>query len=667
MGVIVRTLSASAVSVRKWAERLGLSVLRAGGGGKAGVFSGYMARAVGDKRTVIVTVWEPDGVVVIPEPANEANGTAYRVGTRDAFDSRVASSDGPYAREDIPIEVYAVESTPVGFEPDNPSWQARAPRPGRHATTAFKDRVRVNAAYIHPVTPGFPYALSDQVPTGTDVFVGVDVYPRARAAPSYYFGADAIAALAPGYAALPHTDVGYMTWQYQGMSPTTAGHGSTTLAVIPVVRSTGASAAHWGNSGVLFVLLDAQAGEAAGQSTPVVWSRLWTPDEHSYDFLHNGPWHVRPSGSVTSQYAGPNASWDAFWADWDAAGSPMPAGGSRPNWTDAISATWFHDAFVVNLRVCALNGAQAAPTNPTYIAVSGYGNMRFRISLSGGFEAREQARDVWAVKREMPAYDAPYDRWVPGYLDVDTISASHPSCTLSDTKQLVEARVCAAGSRTTAFVGIGGGLTGLMYPRVDMSTPRLEVDVTRLDDAGAPLPPITHRVLFSALGAGMAIPATRTPSADGTFMLLSPLSSYKLHPADQTFALLSDNELAFVVRAYWQAIYPDDPTSVSLAVLNLKTGECSVRGSMGFLHHERLDYSTAIHLNCIQRTVTDAAGTVVVEGVLLASCTTEAAVRISRDGGATWAEYIDFPAPQSGAYYIGNPIMAVPANGSAVL
>ena len=51
-------------------------------------------------------------------------------------------------------------------------------------------------------------------------------------------------------------------------------------------------------------------------------------------------------------------------------------------------------------------------------------------------------------------------------------------------------------------------------------------------------------------------------------------------------------------------------------------------------------------------------GSVAIEGVLLVSTRENNAVRISRASGVTWADYITFPRPRTGAYYVGSPLMA---------
>ena len=76
----------------------------------------------------------------------------------------------------------------------------------------------------------------------------------------------------------------------------------------------------------------------------------------------------------------------------------------------------------------------------------------------------------------------------------------------------------------------------------------------------------------------------------------------------------------------------------------------SVEPSVGFMR--------APHLDCIQQTVYAEGGAVAIEGVLLLSYEKTNPVRISRDGGATWEDHITFPRPQTGAYYIGSPLMA---------
>ena len=95
---------------------------------------------------------------------------------------------------------------------------------------------------------------------------------------------------------------------------------------------------------------------------------------------------------------------------------------------------------------------------------------------------------------------------------------------------------------------------------------------------------------------------------------------------------------------------------MSLAVLDLTTGVTVIRGSIGVETNENITYMRSEHLCCVQRTLRDGLGVVTQEGVMLLSARTLDEVYISRDSGATWQEYITFPRPQSGAYYVGSPL-----------
>lgn len=635
MGVIVRTLSVSATSLKKWAERLGRTVLTAGGGVKHGLFNGYMARAVGDAKTVVVTVLDLPGQIIMQEPLNAADGTLYVVGDRDKYDSRSGATTAPYTRVDIPVASYATPSEPVGFDPANPAWVSAVGWPSHRYAVRYRDRLRASIPRISPVDPLFEYNITDQVPVDTSVFTTVSVYPKTGAAPSYALAESVVGTFAPGYQLLCRTDLGYMSFEYQGAAMATASSGSLTLCVIPVVKNFDPTqSVHWGHGGLLFVVLDSAA------ESPVVAGSLWTPDTHSSTFFHRGIWEAEPNGTVTSFRAQPQAAWDAFWS------VPGASGGSRPNWTDGVDVGWFNGRFVVTARTCALNGVFAGD----YFLCGGSAFMRFDVSTAGVVTTTEVSHEVWATAAGAQPWKTIYDEWVAGVLSATTLRMENPVGLITDRGRLIDLRVVVEGDRNAPQYQ-PGTLTGTIYPTANLSTAALEVRVTTVNEVGVEQPTILHTVSFSALGLGIT-----TPTYLGGVM--SPTASYKLWSAACQFVVLSENELAFLARPSWDIMFGSTLYPLSIVVVDLTTGAASVRGSTGVSVEPSVGFMRAPHLDCIQQTVYAEGGAVAIEGVLLLSYEKTNPVRISRDGGATWEDHITFPRPQTGAYYIGSPLMA---------
>jgi len=654
--MIRRTNTASGAYLLKRAEALARSIV-ARFGKRTEVIDGYIVegKRVGEQR--IATVLDTPCQVVSLDNANDPRGNTYSVGTRDAMDPRTGLVDGPYTLENTAPSWYPIQYRALGFSMAEGSPWAQS-IPWRKRFTSQRDAIRAGMVRIKAISEPFPYDVTEQMPVGTQVFAGVEVYPNQGGQPSWVLSEAVVDRLAPGYLLFPRTNLGYMTWQYNGQPPTTAGGGGLTLVVAPIV--TGAdpnNAAHWGHSALLFILLD------PGQTEdPVVWSRVWSPDSHSVSFFHNGPWIRKPAGTLNSPYINPANNWDTFWANWGAAGNPEPAGGSRPNWIDGITAAWFNGRFVVNARIVAVNGALGSESD-SYPVVGGWGHMRFTVDLDGAFTVAELGHDLLAFKRNNPALDAPYDTWVPGTLDPATVYLVAPLCTLATENVLVEARLRMEGDRTRV-INIQNALSGAGYPTAILASGRLEVAVTTRDEAGEST--ATHTVYFDSLGVGLVCPTAQTMNSGSNYALYAATSSYKLWPADQQFALISDHELAFICHEQWHTFIPRTPSPLTLAVLDLRTGEAELRGAIGISHGPDMTYATPAHLDCIQRVIRDEQGRVVIDAVLLASSDDDDPVRISRDGGRTWADYLNFPRPAAGAYFIGNPLRPGYRPGAAI-
>lgn len=661
--VTARSLTFSGTWLTKRAKDLARKLLRFNIRQKVEIVQGYLVQAKITPTGAIGLVVDPPGTIVVVDAALDPRGDAYGVGQRDYFDSRTGLVNGPFGYDDL----VPTKTKPLlfgfGFDPNdtsplNPWGQASLWRWG---ATTHHDLLRAHELRFTP-PPGssYPYEVADQVPDGTVVYSGFRALPADPRQPSYFFALPAIEGAAPNYRFMCPTNLGYMAFEYQGMAPVSAGNGRLTLVVVPVVRNVNPDqAVSWGESAVLFQLVSSENASAP----EIVWQRLWSLADHPVDFFAPGPWEAEPEREIASPYSAPQASWDAFWDAWNVS-KPIPAGGTRPNWTDAISAAWYNDRFVVQLRCCALN-ATLSPFgigwDYDYIDAGGSSLMRFEITPAGGFTAEMVQYEVWdtAIPGE-PGRVRPYDRWVAGELDTATVHCVNPLATVPIPGGIAEVRWCMEADRAGWFFTSGRG----PYFPPDMASGRLEFVLRRRDETNSETV-VTHTVNFASLGAGIQGPIVR-PLGALLDALYPPTGSYKLWSLTPSFVCVSDNELAFAVHEQWQA-FPAPPTAVKLAVLNLQTGAVAIRGDTGLVDESRVQHDLPVHLDCIQRTRFNADGSVAIEGVLLASVGTNLPVRISRDSGRTWQDYLTSPRPQGGAYYIGNPLMIGMRPGAAIV
>jgi len=665
-----RALTKSGTYLVDRAKRLARKLLRLGKRSAVETIDGYLLRAsaVGDIATGLVI--DPPGDLVVFQALFDSRGNTYPVGRRDFFDSRAGDTNGPFDRDQIEPRNYITYIYGIGFDPDDESVNApwRRSTLWRVVSPTKKERLRANALRIVPnPVVSFPYDLVDLAPPDTLVFSGVDTFPKSKRVPGYYFSEAGIAQLAPGFQLMARTELGYMAFEYQGMQPASASNGDWTLMVIPVVKNFDPNqAVHWGQPGVLFVLLNAALAIEEQRDTPVRWSHLWSPDEHSSDFFHAGPWAARPRSTISSPFSDPQQNWDDFWSAWSAGARPIPAGGSRPNWTDAIGIAWFNGRFVVNLRCCALNATLSdfgVGWDYEYVDAGGSAHLRFEITLEGGFSVAELQHEVWdCADPTNPGRRRPYDVWVAGQLDEDVVHAVNPAATFPIPGGLCEVTWCMEADRAGAFGPVFGP-----YFYADLSSARLEFTVRLLDAEGNEQSPITHAVHFDDLGAGIQGPTTTGLGVGADLVLLPPTGSYKLWPMAPLFVPISRHEIGFVVSERWQDFGPGESAAVKLAVLDLRSGAAVIRSDIGLENAPLPQQERPVHLDCLQRAVYDDEGQVVIEAVLFASVDSAHPVRISRDSGRTWQDYLTFPQPQAGAYYLANPLMPGDRVGTAIL
>lgn len=648
-----RTNAAAGAYLLRRAARLA-EAIRTRNGRKREIIDGFLLEGRKANGVASATVIDAPGRVVVlgGNPPDRPNIATYTLGARDGYSSQLGAPDGPYTVAELADGVWAQYAFLVGFNEGDHDLYAGAALL-RPIQVVQGERTTLSWSVAATPDVSFPYDITDQLPLGAEPYSAVTLLPSPSSRAGYVLGETEVDRLAPGYQLMPRTDVGYMSFQYQGMPPVGATVDTHTLVVLPVVTDADPySAASWGRSALLFVLFrqEGQAHERVGHS-------LWSPDQHSVDFFHTGPWEVEPDGRVNSPYLQTAENWEQFWEDWDLAGKPSPAGGTRPNWIDGLSATWFNGRFVVNARVVALNGDPQAG-DADYALVGGSARVRFEVGLDAAVTLEEVSHELWAVAHDDPKLDAPYNRWVAGTLDTQTVRLADPLCTLTDGEWLVECSVALEGSRVD-YVPVGLTLAGTAHPIADLSTAHLEVRATKAEETGEGS--TTHRVYFEALGAGIMCPTDRPT---GEYQLWRPTISYKLWPAGSQFCLLAPNELGFVVFAQWQQAFSSAPAS--FAVLDLTTGIATVRSELGLYSRGYIDYRTPVHIDCVQRKRLNPDGSVALEAVMLASCEGHDEVRISRDSGATWSTYITGVAPPGGAYYFGSALRPDYRPGTAI-
>lgn len=643
------------------AKDIAARLLKTRGHGKTEVIDGYLIRATRAGSQASATLIDPPGLVVTKGWYTRSH-RHYRVGQRDNFNSKVNATDGPYNLGEEKSEWMNYWFYAYGFDPNLPDgpfverpWNNAGPIQYQDYHCLKRDIVRFSGLIRYPV-------LSNQlpIPVGSTIFSGVQTFGRnSQKTPGYWWSNERISELTGGYSLARVADIYPLGYAYQGDAPVSASRGDITLVVTPLVMNgplyRDSAVVAWGESAVRFVLI--QAGENAGASTEL-WSRIWTPDEHTCSFFHNGPWLSKPDTPDFSIVAGQPGfddedAWERWW-------ETNTSGGSRPNWQDCMSATWHNGRFVVTLRSIALNGAYnpgSAEVEPMYLTAKGTAHMRFEISLDGAFSATEESYEIWNSPEEYGGIVGdlitPYSTWVAGMLDDARVVAAYPIALLPGDGWLAEVTLKTDSYRhelrqiidTTARFG------RYAY-EADTVADRLEFRVTRTLPDGEDGLPTTHQVFFSDIGCGI-----------DTLRLIVGVKSYRTAPSskvracDPQFAVISRNEIGFLARPAWRDPL-SGPNNVLLVVFDLAAGQATVRADTGLVAEYVASHMLCPHFDCIQQAVYDDDGEVLLQGVLLATSRLSAASHISRDGGLTWAPYLtgltNGPEYSAAAFFVGN-------------
>lgn len=672
-----RTLTVSGTYLVKRARQLAGKLIRYNWLRKTEIENGYLIVATRYGDTANGIVIDPPGSLYLIS----SNFDAYPCGTRDNFDSRLNSPQGPYNASDEPNSRIPSWFWGFGFDPKAELDPVENPWPD--SVIPYSDGVHVykqDMVFYGSIRVFPPDAIKSNIPYptfgATNTFAEIRTLSfQSASRPGFVFANIYIDAVSGGYSitrnVAPDVFGGYngpvyMSYEYQGDAPVMTYNGPLACIAIPVVKNLESDLAqgvtHWGHSGVLFLLYnvaDSSIGEDS--SAPVLlWSRLWSPDEHSVSFFHNGPWISIPTPEPSSVFTEVQELWDDWWQAWQDDGRPTPAGGSRPNWTDALNAVFYDGKFEVNLKCNALNGVFSDDNNPfgEYWTAGGSAHMRFTITPGEvvDFNVEEVSYEIWDSPERHP--DAtpgftPYDEWVVPGLDTDTIFCSNPLCVVEDGTRVFEVVwKMEADRHDMIFIGTAGEAV----PRAFPETGRIEITMRTPGE-----PDEVFTVNFNDLGYGIVGPAL---SITSNVVLAQPTLSYKMRALESQFVMLSDTELAFLARETWYYVttLPEVYEPVHLIVLNLETGVATRRSEIPTRMPNSIRQFNAPHIDCVQRTVR-VEDVVAIEGVLIVTgVDITAKAYISRDSGNTWEEYVtnmtSSAFEQRGVYYVGNPLMA---------
>lgn len=664
----VRVATVTGAWLKKRAKDIAARLIKTRGWGQVEVIDGYIIRA---SRAASQT----SAIVIDPPSAVVTNlSRYYPVGRRDNYSSKVGVIDGPYDLQEIQSsDDYQVRFYSYGFDPQQPDipglpnpWRNSFPLKNRDNYYVKRDVVRFSALKRYPI-------MSDQlpIPTGATLFSGVHTHgPKTEATPGYWWNNQSMMALTGGYGLARIADMLPLMLSYQGDPPVSTAKGAVTIVVTPVVKNGPTSLSEgvvaWGESAVRFALIE--AGENNGPSEQL-WSRLWKPEDHSCSFFHNGPWLGKPDLPNYEAVIPPKAGNITAWEAWFESNS---SGGSRPNWMDCMAVVWFNGRFVVTMRVAAFNGAYTpadGELDPVYRMAGGVAHMRFDIGLDGSFNASEKAYEIWNSPEQyegMGFGNTPYGEWVAGVLDDEIARAVFPAALLATRSWLAEVTLCAdVYRRDIRVIPAASGAWRCAYV-IDPEADRLEFRITRVLEDGEEAVPVTYQVLFSEIECG--IDSQRVINYDQVCRT-APLY-YVIRACDPQFVVLSEHEIAFLAREPWRDRFAE-PNNLLLVVFDLNTGLASVRSDTGLVEQWMDDHVLCPHLDCIQQVIYTEEGEIAMQGVLLATSRMSAVSRISRDGGATWQDYLtghQFAEGYSAAaYFVGNPYGGGSTVGRAII
>ncbi|CAN7524080.1 hypothetical protein LJR071_003563 [Pseudomonas sp. LjRoot71] len=635
------------------------------------VIDGYLLRATRSGKYATGLVIDPPGLLHALHPGGDERGDLYSLDPRDYFNSKVAADAIERGFDDVEPTQARYQYYPIGFAPD-PN-----PPPGQNADPVQRS-VRLRRAVVRTserycfcrlsvfTNPSIGEPAFDLVPASTpgdprvnrsyatlSVLNSTNVSNAAGEGPpssfrGYALSNASIDELAAGYTLIRESLHGYTSFEYPLCPPAALFIGSLMVAAIPVARQAGVGVADWGDAAVLLVGLDANPLEQAGSI--VRWVYLWTPAEHPKQAIHPGPWVYKPDWRPTLNFS----QWEEVWD-----GDPENVG-SRPNWIDGLSGAVDGEEAVFRFRVVTLAGVPqvvvrdgiTSKRNPT-VPVEAI--VELRIDQDGNVEAQYPAYEVFSGPDAFSAGGldlTPYQAFVEGELPEDSVKVVWPCATLSSDAGLVRVDAEFSAPRDDTQTVAMPTWNGLMRDP-DTSTFGLRV---RAGDTDTFIP-------FEDAGAGLTAPSI---TINDVRYLFSACQSYKLWTLDSMVAMVSDTEVAVLVFEQWEQ-FSSAGTETRVLVVDVATGAYRLLPRVGYLHTETLAFVRAPVLSVIQREVKDDSGEIVQHGVYLIAGPDSAAVRITRDSGETWDDYLTFPRPAGGAYFLGNQLMLSMSPGHLIM
>lgn len=657
-----KTLTATGAYLRRRAAQLADGLHRAKQRVAHEVIDGFILRATRIGKLANGLVIDPPGLLHTLHNEGDERGNLYSLDSRDYFNSNVDAQAIERGFADVEPMDARYLYYPIGFSVDQnpPPGQSGDPVQSsvklRRAVVRTTDRycfcrlsVFTSPAIGEPVfdllpasAPGEPrvnlsYATLALL-NGANV-VTLNAGDTRNSFLGYAFSNAGIDDLAAGYTLIREALHGYTSFEYPLCPPASLFIGGLMVAAIPVAKQLDVGVTDWGEAGLLLVGMNANTGNPS--DSLVRWSYLWTPAEHPEAVMHPGPWVYKPEWE-------PNLNFDEWEDAWG--GDPENIG-SRPSWIDSLSCALDGDTAVFRFRCVALAGV------PQIVDVLGVPTRRFptvpaeaiveiRVDQEGNVEAAYPAYEVFSGPDAFDGYGldvTPYQAFVDGELPGAFVRATWPVATFSAEVGLVRVDAEFRAPRDdTMLVGMPTW-NGLMKGP-DTNTFGVRVQAGVLDVF----------ISFSSIGAGLTPPSRLL---GGEQYLFSACQSYKLWALDSMAAMLSDTEVGLLVFEDWELFDQSTGTETRLLIVDIVTGSHRLTPRLGYFHTPTLEHIRVPVLSVIQRELKSPEGELLQAGAYLVSGPSNSAVRITRDSGLTWDDYLDFPQPAGGAYFLGNQLM----------
>lgn len=698
--VSAKSLTVGGVYLVGYAKRVALQTIQAGQRMVHKVIDGYIIRVVATSTRAEATIIDTPGRLYIVRQTGSKDQT---VGVRDVYDSRSGSVDGPYTAASVEFPLtsigarslrwmfgYQVNPDPDLLNPADKSslaYTTTSPRiefngelPTQSALTVYNknNTLATEPSSGFPVIPQIGHLAFAEVRTYSALAKAAgetDVTAGFTRSSGFTMSHDYLTTLGyTDYHFHKLSELGYVSFMYQNHAPSSVMFGDVRITAVPVCKQLGSGVEHWGEAGLLLICTRLVL-EVPNQPA-VKWHHMWVPSSHPAEAMQPGPFLDSPWG-----VSGPGQNTTA-WQEFMLTTTPGVPFGSRPSFIDALSGCVETitvgdvavDRALFRFRYATL--AQATTGSPGFSGTHAPADalVEIRVNDAGSMTISYPFYDVATTDDAYGVYDpdpTAYTEFVQGILDETTFRTRVPYATLRSSKHgAVSIDLVSEQPRVTrAFASQRGA------PWIASDPTRWGLRIS--SNSGV------RNINFNTVGWGVFGGFTRS-AMSGTgddYIVLAGCSSYFNVSPGYGFGLLSADELGVIVTDRWdvyavsvgfEVIVQQRPAS--LAAINLVTGAFRIVGAIGASQRVTISSYLNLHLNVVQQRIVDEDGLVVVEGVYMVSkpdkpgSGEQSVVRISRDSGVTWSDYV--PSGQitylTGTVFGGTQILDTPS-GAAVL